>query len=73
VVWRIQSNNEASANIRRVDPTFCAPASAAVVAELQDEVMEEAEECAAAKRELAADRDAAFGRALRKVQILCNM
>jgi hypothetical protein len=35
--------------------------------------MEEAQECAAAKRELAAaDTDATFDRALRKVEILCD-
>lgn len=70
----VENPGNTNANIRRVDPTFCDPASAPVVAELQDEVMEEAEECAAAKRELAAaDSDAAFDRALRKVEILCNM
>ena len=70
----VENPGNTNANIRRVDPTFCDPASAEVVAELQGEVMEEAEECAAAKRELAgADTDAAFDRALRKVEILCNM
>lgn len=70
----VENPGNTNANIRRVDPTFCDPASAEVVAELQDEVMEEAEECAAAKRELvAAETDAAFDRALRKVEILCNM
>ena len=70
----VENPGNTNANIRRVDPTFCDPASAEVVAELQDEIMEEAEECAAAKRELAAaDTDAAFDRALRKVEILCNM
>jgi hypothetical protein len=63
------------ANIRRVDPTMCEPESAEVVAsaEIQEEMMEEAEECLAAKQELsAAQDDAAFDRALRKVEILCN-
>jgi len=70
----VENPGNTNANIRRVDPTFCDPASAEVVVELQDEVMEEAEECAAAKRELAAaDTDVAFDRALRKVEILCNM
>jgi hypothetical protein len=70
----VESPGNTNANIRRVDPTLCDPASAEVVAELQDEIMEEAEECAAAKRELAAaETDAAFDRALRKVEILCNM
>lgn len=70
----VENPGNTNANIRRVDATFCDPASAAVVAELQDEIMEEAEECAGAKRELAAaETDAAFDRALRKVEILCNM
>jgi hypothetical protein len=66
------SNN---ANIRRADPSVCDPGSKEVMAskEIQEELMEEAEECAAAKRELAgAQDDAAFDRALRKVEILCN-
>jgi hypothetical protein len=70
----VENPGNTNANIRRVDSTFCDPASADVVAELQDEIMEEAEECAASKRELAAaETDAAFDRALRKVEILCNM
>lgn len=70
----VENPGNTNANIRRVDPTFCDPASADVVAELQDEVVEEAEECAAAKRELAAaNSDETFDRALRKVEILCNM
>jgi len=70
----VENPGNTNANIRRADPTFCDPASADVVAELQDEVVEEAEECAAAKRELAAaDSDETFDRALRKVEILCNM
>lgn len=69
----VENPGNTNANIRRVDDTFCDPASAEVVAELQDEMLEEAEECASAKRELAAaDTDAAFDRALRKVEILCN-
>jgi len=57
-----------------MDATYCDPASAEVVAELQEEIVEEAEECASAKRELAAaETDAAFDRAMRKVEILCNM
>ncbi len=62
-----------NANIRRVAATYCDPASAAVVAELQDEMLEEAQECVAAKQELsAADSDAAVDRALRKISILCD-
>lgn len=69
----VENPGNTNANIRRVAPTYCDPASAEVVAELQDEAMEEAQECAAAKRELAAaDTDATFDRALRKVEILCD-
>ena len=69
----VENPGNTNANIRRVDSTFCDPASAEVVAELQDEILEDAEECAMAKRELAAaDTDAAFDRAMRKVEILCN-
>ena len=61
------------ANIRRVTQTYCDPDSAEVVAELQDEVMEEAQECLAAKQELVdAQTDDAFDRAIRKIEILCN-
>ena len=70
----VENPGNTNANIRRVDATYCDSASADVVAELQDEMMEEAQECVAAKSELAAaDTDAAFDRAMRKVEILCNM
>ena len=70
----VENPGNMNANIRRVDDTFCDPASAQVVAELQDEMLEEAQECVSAKRELAAaDTDEAFDRAMRKVEILCNM
>ena len=70
----VENPGNTNANIRRVDATYCDSGSADVVAELQDEMMEEAQECVAAKSELAAaDTDAAFDRAMRKVEILCNM
>ena len=70
----VETPNKGNANIRRVAPTYCDPASAEVVADLQDEMLEEAEECVAAKKELAsADTDAAVDRALRKISILCDM
>jgi hypothetical protein len=72
VVENAGSNN---ANIRRVDPTMCEPESREVVAseEIQQELMEEAQECVSAKRELAdAQDEATFDRAMRKVEILCN-
>jgi len=62
-----------NANIRRVAYTYCDPASADVVAEMQDEMLEEAQECVAAKQELsAAETDDAVDRALRKISILCD-
>lgn len=62
-----------NANVRRVDPTMCEPASQEVVKELQPEFVEEADECYQAKQELlAAESDADVDRAARKVKILCN-
>ncbi len=62
-----------NANIRRVASTYCDPASADVVAEMHDEMVEEAQECLDAKAELsAAETDAAVDRALRKISILCD-
>jgi len=69
----VETPSKGNANIRRVTNTYCEPESAAVVAELQDEMREEAEECVSAKRELAsADTDQAVDRALRKISILCD-
>ena len=70
----IETPNKGNSNIRRVASTYCDPASAEVVADLQDEMLEEAQECSAAKSELsAADTDAAVDIALRKISILCDM
>lgn len=70
----IETPNKGNSNIRRVASTYCDPASAEVVAELQDEMLEEAQECVAAKSELsAAATDDAVDRALRKISILCDM
>jgi hypothetical protein len=69
----VETPSKGNANIRRVASTYCDPASAEVVAELQDEMLEEAEECIMAKQELAAaDTDEAVDRALRKISILCD-
>ena len=69
----VENAGSNKANIRRVTPTYCEPESADVVAELQEEMMEEAEECLSAKQELAAAQsDSEFDRAIRKVEILCN-
>ena len=70
----IETPNKGNANIRRVANTYCDPASAEVVADLQDEMLEEAQECSAAKSALStADTDDAVDRALRKISILCDM
>ncbi len=61
------------ANIRRVSPEVCNPASQDVVTALEQEFQEEAAECAAAKAEvIAAETDEALDRAMKKVSILCN-
>ena len=69
----VENPGTSNANIRRVAPTYCDPASADVIAELQEEMQEEAQECVAAKQELSvADTDDAVDRALRKISILCD-
>ena len=71
---RVENPGNSNANIRRVDDGYCDPASAEVVEELREDALEEANECADAKKELAtAQSDEAFDRAYRKVEILCNM
>lgn len=63
-----------NANVRRVADTYCDPASAPAVAAIEDELQEEAQECAAAKQELAAAQsEEAFDLAFRKVKMLCDM
>ena len=70
---QLENPGNTNANIRRVSSTFCEPESAEVIAEVQDEMLEEAQECVAAKQELsAADTDAAVDRALRKMSIFCD-
>lgn len=61
------------ANIRRVSDEVCSPAAAAVVADLEEEFQEEAEECARARKEVAvATTDEELDRALTKMDILCS-
>ena len=61
------------ANVRRTDPTSCEPESQQAVAELADEMQEEAAECDAAKQELLSATTAEqVDIAQRKMQILCN-
>jgi len=70
----IETRNKGNSNTRRMANTYCDPDSAEVVADLQDEMLEEAQECVAAKSELsAAATDDAVDRALRKISILCDM
>ncbi len=62
-----------NANIRRVDPVMCEPATRDVIADVEAELQEEAAECYAAKQELLeAESDEAVERAARKIKILCN-
>jgi outer membrane lipoprotein SlyB len=62
-----------TANIRRVSPTMCEPASAKAVAEIQPELQNDAAECVAAKQQLVDAKSAnEVDLAMRKVQILCN-
>jgi outer membrane lipoprotein SlyB len=61
------------ANVRRGDPSMCHPESRQAVAELEDEMQEEALECDMAKKELIAATTAEqVDVAQRKMQILCN-
>ena len=66
-----QSGN--TANIRREPDAVCQPKSQQVVQEMQEEFVEEANECLAAKQQLLdAKSDQEVDTALRKVKILCN-
>lgn len=63
------------ANVRRADPSMCAPEAEAAVAsaDVQEELQEEAAECLAAKDELlAAETDEQFQLARQKMNIFCN-
>ena len=62
-----------SANIRRQDPSACEPKSEQAVAEIQDELIEEANECAAIKQQiLDATTQEEIELASTKAKILCN-
>lgn len=66
-----QSGN--TANIRREPSITCQEKSQEVVQDLQNEFVEEANECLAAKQQLVdAKSEKEVDTALRKVQILCN-
>lgn len=62
-----------TANIRRQDPVACDPSAKKAVAELQDELIEDANECAAVKQELLdAKTIEEVEVATAKSRILCN-
>jgi len=62
-----------AANIRRQDPVACEPKSEQAVAEIQDELIEEANECAAIKQQiLDATTQEEIELASTKAKILCN-
>jgi outer membrane lipoprotein SlyB len=62
-----------TANIRHQDPAACNPDVKEAVTELQDELIEDANECAAAKQELSnAETMEAVEIATAKARILCN-
>ena len=61
-------------NVRRSDPTMCEPESQQVIAELEEEMQEEALECDMAKQELlSATTVEQVDIAQRKMHILCNV
>ena len=61
------------ANIRRQDPDACRPSSAPVIEAIEDELLEDATECDAAKQELlAATTQEQLELATAKANILCN-
>ena len=62
-----------SANIRRQDPAACNPAVKEAVSDLQDELIEDANECALVKQELLAAKTIdEIEIATAKARILCN-
>ena len=62
-----------SANIRRQDPAACEASSKEVVAAIEDELIEDANECALVKQEvLAAKTQEELELATAKAKILCN-
>jgi uncharacterized protein YcfJ len=62
-----------AANIRRQDPAACAASSKEAVADIQDELIEDANECAAVKRQLVeAKTQEEIELATTKAKILCN-
>ncbi|MBX5460823.1 MAG: hypothetical protein IRZ28_06995 [Steroidobacteraceae bacterium] len=61
-----------SANIRRAAPSYCDPANAKAIQEVDPAIRTAAAECQSAKRELAeASSDAEVDLAARKIELLC--
>ena len=61
------------ANIRRQDPSACDPGAAQAVAAIEDELVEEANECATVKQEIAAAKTREeLELASAKAKLLCN-
>lgn len=66
-----ESGNKA--NVRRASASLCEPESKPAIAALEEEFIEEAEECIAAKQAvLEAETEEALDLAMRKAKILCN-
>jgi len=62
-----------NANIRRVDGTLCEQGAEQVIEQVEDEIIEEAQECLDAKQQmLSAETEEQMDLAMRKVKILCN-
>jgi len=62
-----------SANIRRQDPAMCEASSKQAIADIQDQLIEDANECAAVKQQLVeAKTQEEFELATTKAKMLCN-
>jgi outer membrane lipoprotein SlyB len=62
-----------NANIRRVDTTMCEEGSEEAIKQVEDELIEEAQECLEAKQQmLSAETEEQMDLATRKIKILCN-
>jgi len=65
--------NSKSANVRRKDPAMCMPASSEVMAQVEDELQEDATQCDAAKQRLFEAQTTEEVQVARQVmEILCN-
>ncbi len=70
----VEQAGDGATNIRRSPPALCEVPADQLDADIQEDLVEEAADCLEAKRQmLDAQTDADMERALRKVQILCDM